>query len=64
MTQDVGLCGVASSPASAKRPPFGGLSSIPQAGCGEKGGKEGKQEGTLLSIPQRNLVSPTNDQSS
>lgn len=29
-----------------------------------KEGKEGKREGTLLSIPQRNLVSPTNYQSS
>lgn len=51
MTQDVGLCGTASSPASAKRPPFRAMAPIPQPGCGKKEGEEGKREGCCSQFP-------------
>lgn len=71
VTQDVGLCGAACSPASAKRPPFRDISSIPQAGCGEKEGRGGKAGGdTALNslrgiwfLPQMNRVLPSPDSS-
>lgn len=70
MTQDVGLCGAASSPASAKRPPFRDISSIPQASCGEKEGRGGGKAGgdTVLYsprgiwfLPQMNRTLPSSD---
>ena len=44
VTQDVGLCGTAFSPASAKGPPFRTMIPIPQPGCGKER-EEGKREG-------------------
>lgn len=44
--------------------PSGAFLPSPRRAAVRRRGKEGKREGTLLSIPQRNLVSPTNYQSS
>jgi len=51
VTQDVGLCGTASSPASAKRLSFRTVAPIPQPSSGKNEGEEGKREGQCSQFP-------------
>lgn len=58
VTQDVGLCGTASALHLPRGCPFRTVAHPPAPGS-VGGEEEGKEGGTMLTVPGRNLLSPT-----